>query len=416
MQGEASQRLSSLIGSASARRAWRAAGIAFTAFALLATGGPVVEAQYTDDLRFPHIERMLRQRQQVRPPVQRARPQRRSAPVAAAVEPTVLPKVDPSTFVFVLGDSIAELLGSGLEEAFGPDQHVLVTRRARADTGLVRIDHYDWSRSVAELLASGDRITHAVMLVGANDRQAIREGDVSHDPLSPRWREIYAGRVGAIARQFQERRIPLLWVGAPPMRNERLSADLIAINAILREEVARADGVFIDVWQAFVDGENRFTATGPDVNGNPVRIRTADGVHFTKAGARKLAFFVDQELRRLIDRSGAGAIAAFPLRPGDTPASALPSNVEDRIIASLSPLPEPPGLPAVSVRREVGPMTPLTRPVIAPGGMLVSYRGSARPPRSTMTPEQLLVEQVYVEGIAPQPVHGRADDFRWPRR
>lgn len=395
----------------------RLAGIGVTALALLATGGPTVEAQFSDDLRFPHLERMMRQRQQARPPVERARPERRtSAPAAAAsVEPAVLPKVDPNTFVFVLGDSIAELLGSGLEEAFGRDQHVLVTRRARADTGLVRIDYYDWSRSVADLLASGDRITHAVMLIGANDRQSIREGDVSHDPLSPRWREVYAGRVAAIARQFQERRIPLFWVGAPPMRNERLSADLIAINAILREEVTRAGGIFVDIWQAFVDGENRFAATGPDVNGNPVRIRTADGVHFTKAGARKLAFFVDQELRRLIDR-GAGAIAALPTRPGEAPSRGLPANIEDRIIASLSPLPEPPGVPAVSVRREAGPTTPLTRAALAPGGRLVTHRQAQQPARSAMTPEQALVEQVYADGIVPDPVHGRADDFRWPRR
>lgn len=327
----------------------------------------------------------------------------------------MLPRVDPTTFVAVLGDSIADLLGGGLEDAFGQDQHVVITRRARADTGLVRSDYFDWRKGVADLLASGDRITHAVMLVGANDRQSLRDGEVSHDPLSPRWREIYAERVREIARQFQERRIPLLWVGAPPMRNERLSADLIVINAILREEVTRAGGIYIDVWEAFVDGENRFTVTGPDVNGTPARMRTSDGVHFTRAGARKLAFFVDQELRRLIDRGGPATLATMPAA-GAAPSAALPDNIEDRIIASLTPLPEPPGLPAVSVRREFGPMTPLTRAALAPGGQLVSHRGVPRPARTAMTPEQALVEQVYVDGIAPEPVHGRADDFRWPRR
>jgi len=39
---------------------------------------------------------------------------------------------------------------------------------------------------------------------------------------------------------------------------------------------------------------------GPDFEGQIRRLRTADGVHFTKAGAVKLASYVDHELRRVM--------------------------------------------------------------------------------------------------------------------
>ena len=50
-----------------------------------------------------------------------------------------------------------------------------------------------------------------------------------------------------------------------------------------------ASGEFVDVWDGFVDDSGRFTTQGPDFEGQIRRLRTADGVHFTKSGARKLA-------------------------------------------------------------------------------------------------------------------------------
>ena len=39
---------------------------------------------------------------------------------------------------------------------------------------------------------------------------------------------------------------------------------------------------------------------GPDFEGQTRRLRTSDGVHFTKAGARKLAHYLEREIRRVM--------------------------------------------------------------------------------------------------------------------
>ena len=68
----------------------------------------------------------------------------------------------------------------------------------------------------------------------------------------------------------------------------------------------RLGGTYVDIWPGFVDDENRYTATGPDVDGQSARLRANDGVLFTRAGARKAAHFADTEIKRLLDAKRPG--------------------------------------------------------------------------------------------------------------
>jgi hypothetical protein len=241
-------------------------------------------------------------------------------------------------------------------------------------------------------------------MLGANDRQPIRDGDVSHEPLSDRWRAIYRTRVEAVMRVFQERGIPVVWIGAPPMRSERLSADLVSINEILRDSVQRFGGSYVDIWPGFVNDENRYTSTGPDVNGQPSRLRANDGVLFTRAGARKAAHFADAEIKRIIEAKRTGtALAAVPA-PGAPPEGAT----VEQIIGALPALPELPGTPPLQTKPVAGPVLPLTRPDLAPGGALVT--GAPRLDGD----QSYTARRALRDGVAPAPRPGRADDFRWP--
>jgi hypothetical protein len=369
------------------------------------SGGPTAFAENEDSLRFSHIERA---RRAVPMPLVKPVPVApRTAPAATAGAEAPKPKVEPTIFVSVIGDSLGELLGQGIDDALADIPEVAVGRRARGDTGLVRADFFDWPRVVTEMLAT-DRITFGVVMIGVNDRQSIREGDVSHDPFSERWREIYAQRVDAIVAAFAEKKVPLFWVGLPPMRSERLSADMLALNEIARGRVQRAGATFIDIWEAFVDVENRFTITGPDVNGQQARIRTSDGVHFTKAGARKAAHFVDVELRRLIQSQSGNAVAVIPPDAGMLSPDLQPGGVERMIDAAMTHLPELPGMPVIPMKPVAGPVLSLTRAELSAGGLLIERR-------QTLAPADAVAERVLVEGRPPEPVRGRADDFRWVR-
>jgi uncharacterized protein len=341
-------------------------------------------------------------------PAAEPREVRRRVPRAApreSAEKAEEPQVEPSTFIAVFGDTFADLVSKGFDDIFEENLDIEIVNKARGDSGLVRIDHYDWPKTIQEFLASGQKVTYAVVMLGANDRQAIREGEATHDPLSDRWREIYRERVDAAIRPFVERRIPLLWIGLPPMRSERVSTDAIAMNDIYKERVQKAGGVYVDIWEAFGNDENRYSPVGPDVDGQVVRLRSNDGIHFTRAGARKAAHFVDVELKRLIEARGPGTnVAAAPSAPG------ADSSAVDRLVNTAVPaVPDPQSLPGLAPRPMAGPVLPLNRVDVSPGGTLASA-----PPR--LDPDTaFVVERALRNGVAPQPRPGRADDFSWPR-
>ena len=383
---------------------------------LLLTGGPVSLAQQQQRSLFQMFWQLPAQPRTAAPqPRQRVAPvvRRREAPVVVRDDP-VIPKVDVSSHIVVMGDSLANLLANGLDDALNDRPDVEVVHRAKPDSGLVRTDFYDWPKAVSELLASDQKISIGVILLGLNDRQPIREGETVHEPLSPRWLELYRDRIDAIANAFAGKRVPLIWVGAPPMQNGRLSADLVTLNDLYRQRVEKAGGQYVDLWGGFVDAENRYAATGPDVSGQPMRLRLGDGIHFTVAGARKAAHFVDLVIRRMIEAAPQNSVIALPVSPETGAPSApelQPGGVErliDQMVAGVPTM----GLPAaLQARPLAGPIQPLTGQAALSEQPLLASVTEARGRGDAA----LQLERVFGQGIAPDPVAGRLDDYRWPR-
>ena len=328
-----------------------------------------------------------------------ARP-RRAAPPPAAVAKQEKPKVDPSTHVVVFGDALAGFARQGLDAHFADNQDVAVVPKVK-DMSLVRSDPEDWPNFIKAALDGGQKTSVAVVMLGTNDRQAIREGDESVEPLSDRWKELYRQRVDAIVNTFKERNTPLVWIGLPPMKNSKITDDLVAINEIYKESVQRGGGVYVDIWPGFVDDENRYTAEGPDVDGEPAKLRTNEGVFFTRAGARKVAFFADTEIKRILEQ---GAATAAAPNPADiTPADGSSTSIEAAIPAPPDEA-APVSLPSKPL---IGPVLPLTRQDVAPGGTLVTS------PPKLAGDNAYTVQRALRAGIAPSARPGRADDFRW---
>lgn len=348
------------------------------------------------------------QRQRVAPVVRR----RPAAPVVVRDDP-VIPKVDVAHHLLVMGDSLAHLLAGGLEEALEDRPDLAVLARAKADSGLVRSDFYDWPRVAADLLAGDQKISLGVMMIGLNDRQAIREGETVHEPLSPRWLELYRERIAAVTQVFAAKRVPLIWVGAPPVQNGRLSADFVTFNEQYRQQAERAGGQYVDLWGAFVDSESRYTAMGPDVSGQTMRLRLGDGIHFTTAGARKAAHFVDLLVRRMFEPGTQGSVIALPVSPdtgAPTNPELQPGGIERLIDQMVSGLPTISLPAALQAKPAAGPILPLTGATTGEQALLVSIPDARG--RGEIASQ---LDRIFGEGVLPEPKPGRMDDYRWPR-
>ncbi len=194
-----------------------------------------------------------------------------STSATRAPNPSSKTPVEHKFFITVLGDSLAILAAQGLTDAFADRPDVLITNVARDLSGLTREDYYDWPKAARDLVAGNQKIDVAVIMIGINDLQPLKDGGGTFDPLSDEWRALYGQRVDNLIAPFREKHIPVLWVGLPSMSDERFNAQVIALNEIYREHVEKAGGKYIDVWDGFADQNGQYNAFGPDVDGQRAR-------------------------------------------------------------------------------------------------------------------------------------------------
>jgi uncharacterized protein len=345
----------------------------------------------------------------------------------------------PTSTIVVIGDSMADWLGNGLDELYADQPETGVERKIRAISGLIRYDAkneaLDWPQAVRDALAN-EKPNAIVVMLGLNDRVPLRDKTLpqpgtkrtgapipeanqsasqtpqdktatpadteappdvatpsdaqrpvpggSYDFHTDQWAALYAKRVDDMIAALKSKGVPVIWVGLPAIRGTKSSSDLSYLDELYRERAERAGIVYVDVWDGFVDDQGRYAMQGPDFEGQTRRLRSADGVHFTKAGAVKLASYVDRELRRV-----------------------TPNNVAP--VALPSPETAPNSGPAGG-RPDVGPVLPLSAGG-EHGSDLLDGAGD-HPTQRTSDP---IAAKVLSRGETLAAPVGRGDDFSWPR-
>jgi hypothetical protein len=197
--------------------------------------------------------------------------------------------------------------------------------------------------------------------------------------------------VAAFADALKAAGKPVFWAGLAPVRSGVMSRDYSSFNDIVREQVDAKGLRFVDTWNGFADEEGKFVSVGPAVSGQSVQLRDSDGLNFTRAGQRKLAYFVEQELNDVLRGE---AIAALP------PGEAAPG--------AAAPVDEGP---------KIGPMVAIDALTAAPSGVLsgAAPAGATGPsaPQAGIA-RASVVSGPLAGGAAADAPAGRVDDYTWP--
>jgi uncharacterized protein len=350
-------------------------------------------------------------------------------------------EIPPSETIVVVGDQLADWLAYGLEEVFADTPEVGIVRKTKSNVGLVRYearpDAPDWAQAIKDILAN-DKPSAIVVMLGINDRLPLRErapenkdkdkdkdkdkkGAATSPPSEPaaaatptpgeaapsdterpativapetqrrtwngyyefhgdKWAELYGKRIDEMIAALKSKGVPVLWVGLPAVRGTKSTSDMSYLDELYRAH-AEKDGItYVDVWDGFVDERGLFTLQGPDFEGQTRRLRTSDGVNFTKFGAEKLARYVEHDLRRALTSH------VIPV--------ALPGP-EEQLKGAARPL--------------IGPVVPLNAAASESGDLL----GASNHP-AQREPDPIATRVLsHGEPIVAPP--GRADDFSWPR-
>ena len=338
------------------------------------------------DLLFP------RRSERVEPPidVEKARPKPKKKPKPrppAEPETPIVEKTTDAHVVLVVGDFLAGGLAEGLDTAFADNPAVRIVARANGSSGFARDDFYNWPVEIKSLIET-EKPAVVIVMLGSNDRQQMKVGDVREQPRSENWTKEYERRADALGKAIEDAKVPFLWVGMPAFGLSKMNSDMLAFNDIYHSAAQSHGGEFVDVWDGFVDENGAFVTSGPDINGQPVRLRSDDGINVTKAGKRKLAFYTEKPLAKILGLAAPGSITTVSA-PAGAPVEA----------------PTPAAAPVIVDR--TAPML-LGDPALDGGSELL---GAAPPPKAD---PNLPGEKLIMQGKAPAASPGRADDFSWP--
>jgi hypothetical protein len=193
--------------------------------------------------------------------------------------------------LLVTGDSLIQgvdaFLGDRLQTAFD------VTSDTRPGTGLVKPGGLNWPALARSQAA---RLTPAVtvMSLGINDGVPIGGVKCCGAP----WSAAYGRRVRGVMRTYARgAKGRVLWLTLPIPRDPRFAISVRAVNVAIRQAAVGQERVtLVEIDKLLTPGDQYRDAM--PIGGRSVRVRAADGIHLSVAGARHVAGVVVATLRR----------------------------------------------------------------------------------------------------------------------
>lgn len=306
-------------------------------------------------------------------------------------------KSESALKVLVIGDFLASRTARGLDDRFDGAAGIAIVNKASGSSGFVRSDIIDWPIALPKLIEENDAAM-VVAILGTNDRQQMRVDGKRLATRSEEWDAAYQARVKALADAFKASGKPFVWLGLPPVRFSKMNVDLIQFNEWYQAAATEAGGKFIDVWDGFSDENGAYVRSGPDVNGQIVLLRGKDGVNLTAAGARRLAFYAEPEIKRTL--GGAIDLQTVTIDPART-------------------LPKAPQYDPAKTGRtfviNLGDPSSDGGDVLA-GADVKLARSTAKATKTASTKATLPQEVKKPVRVAKKPPALRSDNYAWPRR
>jgi uncharacterized protein len=250
-----------------------------------------------------------------------------TGPSGRPTTPAARPAFSPSRplRVWIAGDSLVVVPGQSLLQLIARNRVMEPVGEidGRVATGLTRPDVFDWFEQARSQMRAL-RPKAVVVSFGANDGHSYMTGlpsGVSIGTLgSPSWSREYARRVGGFMDEVIQRGGYVFWIGAPVARSPTQSRSFAVIDRIVRREAEkRMRSYFIDT-AALLSPGGRFAEYLENAQGELVRVRAGDGVHFAPAGGDRVAAKVLEGFRQAFDLTSWRRRQPRP--PAQTPARA----------------------------------------------------------------------------------------------
>jgi uncharacterized protein len=265
--------------------------------------------------------------------------------------------------LWIGGDSLAGSLGPALGTLAGNTGVVQPVFDSRVSSGLTTPGFFDWPAHATTEMARLDPEV-VVFIIGTNDSEIVSNAASGTSDWKSRYEQLVTQMLNILGGPDSHRYV--YWVGGPTIRDTTIDSGVRQLDEVARSVVdRRPHASYVDAYQLFGDSQGRFSFTLPDANGKSVLVRSDDGIHFTPAGADRLARPIFESLDTLCGLQ----------------AQAVPG--------SPKPVIETPGSTQVGSNGGTSPSTRIAPPVTAP-----PTRPAPPPPPTTTAPPLVTVPSV----------------------
>lgn len=225
-------------------------------------------------------------------------PATQTAPGPAATAPAITAptKADPLR-TLVLGDSLATFPAQQIDAASDARELVHVKELWRNGTGITTPEFYNWQSGAAQAV---DEIKPeaVVMILGGNDNEPMTHDGKLIRTGGPDWETEYARRVAVVMQSMIDHGVQrVYWSGPPLARSDGWNSSYRRVNAAIARAAAAIPGArYVDLYQGTSD--NGRYSDYMVIDGNRVKARQSDGIHWTYDGAKQVAELVQEAMQK----------------------------------------------------------------------------------------------------------------------
>lgn len=208
--------------------------------------------------------------------------------------------------VFFAGDSLMQGVAPWVMRDLLKQHHINSINLSKQSTGLSYASFFDWPATIEQTLRQNPDIGVLVIFLGANDPWAVpdpnNKGGSYVEFATPRWQQLYQQKIQRIVQAAQTHHVQVMWLTPPQMKKTTLNQQMQVLTDIFQQTLAKNKILLLDSKPLLTNPDNLLTNQYDNtmrIDGKMIKVRTADGIHFTIAGQKQIATAIFERIHVL---------------------------------------------------------------------------------------------------------------------
>lgn len=219
-----------------------------------------------------------------------------------ASTPTTTPEVKPNEplthihlkagqKVLFAGDSMMQGVAPWVMRKLKSEHQIDSMDLSKQSTGLSYSSFFDWPATIEKAFAEHSEIGALVIYLGANDPWAVpnpaNKAAKYIDFATDEWVVLYHQKMNRILDNAKAHGVQVIWITPPTMKKQKLNEQMKVLTDIMHKGIDKTQVVVMDS-KPLLSPSDDYTDSIV-IGEKTVKVRTADGIHFTTDGQKHLA-------------------------------------------------------------------------------------------------------------------------------